>query len=101
LSLVASPAIAEFDDGNSLLKMCHSEKGSFERGVCYGLVTGYFQGMQIAYTCSKVAPNIKRGQIIDVVVKFLQDNPAGRHLAGVLLSYLAFYVAFDCKEKTN
>jgi hypothetical protein len=31
----------------------------------------------------------------------LRDNPADRHLPGLLLSYRAFYVAFDCKEKTN
>ncbi len=69
--------------------------------MCLGLVSGYFDGMQMAYTCAKYDPNISRGQLEDVVVKFLKDHPADRHLPGVLLSYRAFYMAFDCKEKTS
>ena len=55
----------------------------------------------MTYTCSKVSPNITVGQIQDVVVKYLQDNPADRHLPGGTLSYRAFYAAFDCKLKTD
>jgi len=40
-------------------------------------------------------------QVKDVVVKYLKDNPADRHLAGIALAYRAFYVAFDCKPKPN
>ena len=55
----------------------------------------------MAYTCSKVYPNITRQQIKDVVVKFLQDYPADRHLPGVTLAWRAFYVAFDCKANIH
>ena len=40
-------------------------------------------------------------QVKDVVVKYLKDNPADHHLAGIALAYRAFYVAFDCKPKPN
>jgi Ssp1 endopeptidase immunity protein Rap1a len=91
------PAFAAFDDGNNVLERCTSQS-PFDRGMCVGLIAGYFEGMQAAYSCSKYNPNITRRQIMDVVVKFLKDNPADRHLPGVTLSYRAFYVAFDCKK---
>jgi hypothetical protein len=94
---LACPAIAGFDDGNKLLQVCTS-KVAFEQGLCYGLITGYFEGMQTAYTCSKAGPNVTRRQVLDVVIKFLKDNPADRHLPGMTLAWRAFYVAFDCKK---
>ena len=97
LLTLAAPANAGFDDGNKLLNYCTSEK-SFDQGVCSGLITGYFDGMQMAYTCSKGGPNITRKQVMDVVIKFLKDNPADRHLPGVNLAWRAFTVAFDCKK---
>ena len=47
-------------------------------GVCIGLVSGYFDSMQMTYTCAKDNPGITRGQTRDVVVKFLQDHPEDR-----------------------
>jgi hypothetical protein len=58
---LTSPAIASFDDGNKLLNYCTSES-LFEKGVCYRLTGGYFEGMQMANTCSKVSPNITRNR---------------------------------------
>ena len=98
---LASPAIANFDTGNAVLEKCTSQN-PFAEGVCIGLISGYFEGMQMSYTCSKVSPNMTtRKQVKDVVVKYLKDNPADRHLAGIALAYRAFYVAFDCKPKPN
>lgn len=54
---LACPATAGFDDSNKLLQVCTGE-APFEKGFCYGLITGYFEGMQTDYTCSKVDPNI-------------------------------------------
>lgn len=96
LSLTFS-ANATFDDGNKLLNYCTSEK-SFDQGVCSGLISGYMDDMQMAYTCSKADPKITRRQVIDVVIKFLKDNPADRHLPGVNLAWRAFVAAFDCKK---
>ena len=56
---LACPAIAGFDDGNKILQVCTSE-AAFDRGLCYGLITGYFEGMQMSYACSKVNSKITR-----------------------------------------
>lgn len=101
---LASPAIAGFDNGNELLERCtNNQEQWFNQGLCYGLISGYFDAMQIAYTCSKIKTHgkINRKQVVDVVTKFLQDNPADRHLPGVMLAYRAFYVAFDCKPLSS
>ena len=74
-----------------------TSQNPFDRGMCYGLITGYYEGMQRAYTCS-TNPNVTRRQIKDVVVKFLQDNPAERHLPAAVLSWRALNVAFGCKK---
>lgn len=63
-----------FDDGNALLKDCTS-RNPFAQGLCYGLITGYFEGMRMSYTCSKDDPNINREQVKDVVIKFLKNTP--------------------------
>jgi hypothetical protein len=95
---LARPASAAFDDGNKILERCSTSQSSYNQGVCAGLISGYFDGMQMAYTCSKADPNMTRRQVMDVVIKFLKDNPADRHLPGATLSWRAFYVAFDCKK---
>lgn len=98
LALTQAPANAGSNDGNQLLSDCTS-KYQYLEGMCLGLTIGYFEAMQTNYTCSKFSGNVTRKQVRGVVVKFLENNPADRHLPGVILSYRAFYVAFDCKEK--
>ena len=94
------PAMAEFDNGNAVLQMRTSEK-AFNQGVCVGLVSGYFEVMLQTYTCSRYHPDVTRRQVKYIVIKFLKDNPADRHLPGVTLAWRAIVAAFDCKEKTN
>jgi hypothetical protein len=41
--------------------------------------------------------NASKGQLIDVVVSYLEKSPADRHLAAWSLVQAAFYEAFPCK----
>jgi Rap1a immunity proteins len=94
--LLVSPANASIDTGNSLLND-RTSQNPFDNGYCYGVISGYFASMRLTYTCSKFSTKITRGQVKDVVVKSLQDNPGDRHLPATALAYRAFYLAFDCK----
>ena len=86
---LTSPANAGFDSGNDVWEKCTSQK-QFDQGMCYGLISGYFDSVQMAHTCPKAAvPDITRGQIRDIVVKFLKDNPGERHLLAATLAYRA------------
>jgi uncharacterized protein YneF (UPF0154 family) len=88
-------ARAAFDNGNELLHNC-TIRGEFAGGLCYGLITGYYDGMRLSYTCAKDDPKINRQQIRDIVVKFLGDHPEARHLPAIYLAARAFVEAFDC-----
>lgn len=92
-------ANAAFDNGNELLRNC-TIKGEFAGGLCYGLITGYYDGIRLSYKCTKDDPKINRQQIRDIVVKFLKDHPEARHLPAAYLAARAFVEAFDCKPET-
>ena len=49
LALVSPANAGSFDTGNDLLEKCAS-KNPFSEGVCYGVASGHFEGMQMAYT---------------------------------------------------
>jgi hypothetical protein len=88
-----------FLTGNTLLEKCQSES-TVDRGDCQGYITGVFDmigyqqkgiSMQdrkplwrLAFVCMPDAADTK--QIRDVVVKYLEDNPATRaDLAAALI----------------
>jgi Rap1a immunity proteins len=75
LALNAAPASASFDTGNELLTLCTSPD-KFSQGMCYGLITGYFDAMRLSYTCPLGSAKITRQQLRDLVVKDLLADPA-------------------------
>ncbi|WP_245320116.1 Rap1a/Tai family immunity protein [Bradyrhizobium sp. LMTR 3] len=92
------PAMAEFDSGNDLYRFCNSNDG-FEKGLCYGLISGHFDNLHLAYQCKhSSAPNISRQQVVDIVMQALRQNPQERHLPAYLLSSRAMIRAFDCES---
>jgi hypothetical protein len=91
-----SIARAAFDTGNELLNNC-TMKNEFAGGLCYGLITGYYDGMRLSYTCGIEDPKINRQQIHDIVLKFLREHPESRHLLAIYLAARAFVEALDCK----
>lgn len=94
------PASTAFYNGNELLDLC-SSKRSEKQLLCLGLVSGYYDGMQYAFTCDRAGPKVIVQQLVDIVLKFLRDNPADRHIAAAALSFRAFRLAFDCKERNS
>ncbi|WP_147274596.1 Rap1a/Tai family immunity protein [Phyllobacterium bourgognense] len=95
------PARADgFYDGNKLLKLCRS-KDFDERGVC----TGYVVAAADAWASYRIVngkptclrPSVTVGQVQDVVVKFLEDNPGNRDINASTIAIRALYLAF-CKQ---
>lgn len=87
-------ANASFDTGNDVLKFCTSQT-DFDQGICYGMISGYYDTMRLAYSCPSSA-GINRQQIRDLVVKDLIADPAQRHLPGYLLAAASFVKTFNC-----
>ncbi|MBR2118456.1 MAG: hypothetical protein IJ935_07260 [Afipia sp.] len=88
-----SSAAAAFDDGNDLLQICTNE-----REFCLGLTSGYYDMMRtMGVTCPR-ASNVSRGQVRDVIVKYLNDNPAKRNQSASFLAATALTQGFGCKK---
>jgi hypothetical protein len=96
--LCSSKANASFDTGNDVLRFC-TNPSSFNQGTCYGMISGYFDAMRLAYSCPN-NPGVSRQQIRDLVVKDLLADPAQRHLPGYILAVASFVKAFGCTPST-
>jgi Rap1a immunity proteins len=97
--LLASPASAEFDTGNDLYRFCTAPADDrFSSGICYGLISGYFDALHLAYKCEQETAKITRQQIKDLVMKALKDAPAKRHLPAFVLAGAAISDAFSCQS---
>ena len=92
---VGARASVVFDTGNELLSMCDDPR---ERPICLGTVSGYYDMLQwMERTCAEVT--VAKGQAADVVIKFLRDHPANRHMFAASLASVALMQAFPCSKK--
>jgi Rap1a immunity proteins len=103
LLAIISSANAGFDSGNDLYKYCTDSKGStpsdgFRKGMCFGLISGYFENLHMAYQCKLESPEITRQQVVDIVVNELRDNPAKRHLPANIIATAVLIRVFDCES---
>jgi Rap1a immunity proteins len=96
LLLLSTSAASAFDSGNDLYKFCQAPRFTFKFGLCVGLVTGYYQGMLALFDCKADGDSVTREQLVDVVMKYLRDNPGERHLGAQGLVTSTFVKAFDC-----
>jgi hypothetical protein len=112
-----SPAVAFGAlNGNELFQACTSSDGSFSKGQCVGYVQGVGEVGEVegiaAANDAKTTLSENRGtvmgwvfctpskatvrQAVDVVVKFLWDNPARRHFPATVLVARALQEAWPC-----
>jgi len=101
-------AATVFYSGNEMLKMCEayfSETGSVvDANVCVGYVTGIHDG-QIVFsgwgdmkkTICLPGSGVKGGQLVRIVIKYLQENPEDLHLTAGSLVVNALVIAFPCE----
>ena len=88
-------------DGNSLKGYCAGDDPSY----CLGFVTGVALELNLGASLSD-APRIicpesgvTYGQMVDVVKKHLDDNPADLHRYAHVLATVALINAFPCEVK--
>ena len=103
--LVSSGAWATSINGNQLLQECKGSSG-FEQGVCAGFVGGVADALdgpekgfgENQFCTSIEGMGITNGQIRDVVVKWLNNNPSERHYSGWSVVVAALSEAFPCPK---
>jgi hypothetical protein len=96
---------AQATSGNELLSRCKAQ--NHERTWCLGYLQGFHNGLVIADALGLrllggtsvycMPPNVTVGQIVDVVVRFLEQNPAIRHENAEWLTLAALTHAFPCQ----
>jgi len=89
---------AVFFTGNELYGFCRPDPDK-SIGVCNGYVTAFIDTESWEGTSTFCLPkrNFMNQQAIDVVSKYLKDNPEQRHLLAPVLVNMALMEAFPCE----
>lgn len=115
LAIAVSPGLSEalvevpaFEDGNTLLANCTGrnpsdsdpESRNLSRAYCGGYITAISDALESGESLNGwvvcFPPNSNKWQIIDVVIVWLRNQPAQRHLAAADLVARALHDAFPC-----
>ena len=99
LSAPSALAGAGFETGNDLYTMCN-EDDYYSRGVCIGYIMGIVDdfGEEPHTSTCRLPRHITAAQVRDVVVKYLRDHPAERHLSASSEAWVAIFNAW-CKQQ--
>jgi Rap1a immunity proteins len=84
--------------GTTSTKFCSSRLGSFESGMCFGLVTAYFESLHMRFVCKAENDSITPRQLVDIVMKFYNDYPNRRHQPAMIGASAALLRAFECRK---
>ena len=113
VALLAGPASAQLITGNDLLDECRRQD-SYSRGRCLGLIIGVEYGFSpvndvygvidpsniLSSTFGNCKPDrVTHGQLRDIVVRYLERNPAKRHESFHLLVFAAWQEAYPCQPR--
>lgn len=104
MAIPTGVAEAQFENGNTLFERCSVAEGDAlfyqQRAACRSYILGALDDfsleMEIAHKPRCVPQNATAGQITDVVVKYLRDNPNMRQLSGSVLVRAAMVNGFGC-----
>lgn len=102
--LIPNAAYASFFTGNDLLRLCTSDNL-----LTFGQCLGYIQSVadfQSAFRAVNdqdqcIPSTVEAGQLKDVVVAYLQQNPKSRDIPGAALVVLAVADAWPCAGPAN
>jgi len=94
-----------FATGNGLQATCAEDGPAYNQGACLGFIVG---ATSMALALDERPPAHKRiclpdgvyhDQLRDVVLKYIQENPARRQWRAEALTYLALATTFPCSVK--
>ncbi|SFI64553.1 hypothetical protein SAMN04515648_0948 [Phyllobacterium sp. CL33Tsu] len=97
--VATSSAQAGFYTGNEMLEMCEAKRGTVDRAICNGFITGVADSMDairawlgIKRQC--VPGRVTTGQLVDLLKDYLEKHPAVRHDDAGAIAVLAISEAF-------
>jgi hypothetical protein len=106
LAVLPTPAVAAFYSGNDFLSYCNAPETAAARGKCTSFVAGAFDASELLLTDRErdrsrffcVPPSVTLGQLTDVLLKYVRENPAERHETAVSLFFKAIWTAWPCPQ---
>jgi hypothetical protein len=78
-------------DGNRLMDLCSDERNP-DVGICYGYIEGVLDVVPEKDVCVPVGATV--GQMKDIFMKSMRDNPEDRHLTASVLFAVALKTAY-------
>jgi hypothetical protein len=98
-SSAAYPQTEAFKSGNALLRECVSSNEVF-RASCTAYIVGVVDSVESFRANNGNTPcaprTVEAGQLRDVVVKFLQENPTQRDAPAAVIVTVAYAKAWGC-----
>ena len=95
--LTSAPAAAYLYDGNEMLDHCRKRSS-----VCVGFIAGVLDGADYARLSDRrmlcIPVGVQIGQLSDIFVRHLENNPERRHWGAVVLLTDAIQAAFPCPD---
>ena len=89
-----------FKNGNQLYLECNSAN-TYDVAICLGYVMGILDQIELYADVSKtqtcIPANVTAGQVKDVVVKQMNDDPANRNLPASSIVFEAAFKAWGCE----
>ena len=93
--MVPASASGFFDTGNNLLEKWDGTPVA--RSYALGFIVGTYDSMSAEQAC---LPELAtKGQISEVVIKFIRDDPSVRHLQASTLVKVSLATTFPCAAK--
>ena len=90
----------DLSTGNGFLATCDKNAPGQNFWLCAGYVSGFLDRESFDkehLICIPAAAN--NGQIMDVILAYMRDNPADRHNPSSALVYVALFKAFPCSRQ--
>ena len=96
LLFVTPQLSAYWGTGNDLKDQCSRAGNDPFKGVCYGYVSGVTDSWEGGLFC--IPTGVQRSQLVEVVKKYLDENPGKLHESGSTLVINALRMSFPCKR---
>lgn len=106
LSLVLLPTIraqqedSGHDDAYRLRDELRKERGDWYHATAEGYVIGVYDSLDYFLGSKFCAPeHVRKGEIVDVVLKYLNDHPEQLHKSRIDVTVDALKASFPCPKK--
>ena len=98
LTMLASTAEAQpmYQNGNELHKDLYDSSTSSNM-FALGYIVGVTDALLGTTLC--ISPNVSQGQLMDVVKKFMNDNPQVRNLPAAVIVFAALDQYWPCEKQ--